>query len=335
MFRISTLRWTAAATLAGAAVAAAQSGAVQVDPNLPKYRQVPGVSGNIKSVGSDTMNNMMVLWGEGFRRIYPNVQIEVEGKGSSTAPPALIKGTSTFGPMSREMKKAEVDEFESRFGFKPTPLRVAVDILAVFVHKDNPIARRGLSLQQIDAVFSRTRKGGHRSDITTWGQLGVVEGEWADKPISIYGRNSASGTYGYFKEHALFKGDFKDNVKEQPGSSAVVQGVASDKFGIGYSGIGYQTADVVAIPIAPFETAPPVAPAPENAGDYPLTRYLYMYVNFEPGSQLDQEDPLRGEFVRYVFSREGQAEVIKDGYLPVNANIARLELQKLGMKLGR
>src|SRR5262245_24410302 len=205
-----------------------------------------GVSGNVKSIGSDTMNNLMTLWAEDFRKQYPNVQVEIEGKGSSTAPPALIAGTATFGPMSREMKAQEIDEFEAKYGYKPTSLRTSIDMLAVYVNKDNPI--ESLTLQQIDAIFSKTRKGGETADITTWGQLGLT-GEWANKPISLYGRNSASGTYGYFKEHALFKGDYKDSVKEQPGSSSVVQGVASDRYGIGYSGIGYKTADVKAVPL--------------------------------------------------------------------------------------
>ena len=234
-----------------AVVASASSSAqtVAVDENLGEYVPVQGVSGSIKSVGSDTMNNLMALWAEGFRKHYPNVQVEIEGKGSSTAPPALIAGNSTFGPMSRAMKAEEIDEFKQAFGYEPTALPTSIDMLAVYVHKDNPIARKGLTLQQVDAIFSKTRNGGHATDITTWGDVGLT-GEWADKPISLYGRNSASGTYGYFKKYALFKGDFKQDVKEQPGSSSVVQGVATDKYGIGYSGIGYKTADVAAVPLA-------------------------------------------------------------------------------------
>jgi phosphate transport system substrate-binding protein len=298
-----------------------------VDANLSPYKVTSGVSGTVKSVGSDTMNNLMALWAGDFRKSYPNVQVEIEGKGSSTAPPALIAGTATFGPMSRAMKNQEIDEFEAKFGYKPMGLRTAIDMLAVYVHKDNPI--ESLTLQQIDAIFSKTRKGGHESDITTWGQLGLT-GEWADKPISLYGRNSASGTYGYFKEHALFKGDYKDAVKEQPGSSSVVQGVASDRYGIGYSGIGYKTADVRAVPIKADAASEAVPATAEFAytGTYPLARFLYVYVNHKPGSDLD---PLRREFIRFVFSKEGQSSVIKDGYYPVNAKIASEELAKLGL----
>jgi len=299
---------------------------VTVDPALSKYSAVQGVSGSLKSVGSDTMNNTMTLWAEGFLKMYPNVKVEIEGKGSSTAPPALIAGTSQFGPMSRTMKSAEVDQFQAKFGYPPVALPVAIDMLAVYVHKDNPIAATGLSLQQVDAIFSSNRKGGFATDIRTWGDLGLT-GEWANKPISLYGRNSASGTYGYFKEHALFNGDYKPSVKEQPGSSSVVQGVASDKYGIGYSGIGYLTADVRAVPIAKTGTTY-VKAVPENAytGTYPLARFLYIYVNHRPGTQMD---PLRKEFIRYMFSRQGQDDVVRDGYFPITNTIAVETLGKM------
>ncbi|MCC7299571.1 MAG: phosphate ABC transporter substrate-binding protein [Verrucomicrobia bacterium] len=303
---------------------------VQVDAGLPDYIAVQGVSGTIKGIGSDTMNNMMALWAEGFKKMYPNAQVEIEGKGSSTAPPALIEGTATFGPMSRSMKQLELDGFVAKYGYKPTELPTSIDMLAVYVHKDNPI--KALSLTQVDAIFSKNRKLGNAENLTGWGQLGL-KGEWANLPISLYGRNAASGTYGYFKENALGKGDYKDSVKEQPGSSAVVQGVATDKGAIGYSGIGYKTADVRAIPLARDAFSYPVEPTPENAysGEYPLARYLYLYVNYKPGSELD---PLRREFIKYIFSKQGQMDVIKDGYFPVPANIARKTLESVGIKAG-
>ncbi|MFH2000006.1 MAG: PstS family phosphate ABC transporter substrate-binding protein [Planctomycetota bacterium] len=301
---------------------------VRVDSKLPEYSPVSGVSGSLKSVGSDTMNNLMALWGEKFIQIYPNVTVEVEGKGSSTAPPALISGTATFGPMSRPMKEKEVEAFQERFGYKPSCLRTGIDMLAVYVHKDNPIAKKGFTLSQVDAIFSKTRKGGHE-EIVTWGQVGL-EGEWADKPISLYGRNSASGTYGYFKKHALFDGDYKDSVKEQPGSASVVQGVASDKYAIGYSGIGYKTADVAVVPLAADDESVYLPPSYDHVADYPLARFLLVYVNHKPGQDLD---PLRKEFLKLVFSRQGQEMVIKDGYLPVTNTIAMKDLQSLGIEL--
>lgn len=302
--------------------------AVALDPALPEYRQVSGISGSLKSIGSDTLNNLMTLWAEGFRAQYPNVQIEIEGKGSTTAPPALVAGTSQFGPMSRTMKGAEIDSFEKRFGYKPLALRTAVDALAVYVHKDNPI--KCMTMPQVDAVFSKTRRGGEKADITTWGQLGLT-GDWAAKPVSLYGRNSASGTYGYFKEVGLFNGDFKDAVKEQPGSSTVVQGVASDLGGIGYSGIGYKTADVKAVPIATKAGDKCFEANAENAysGDYDISRFLYVYVNKNPAQPLD---PVRAEFIKFMLSKQGQQATIKDGYFPVAALTAKEDVKAAGLE---
>ena len=301
--------------------------AVEVDPQLPSYSAVSGVSGNLKSVGSDTLNNLMTLWSEGFRTKYPGVKIAVEGKGSSTAPPALIEGTAQFGPMSREIKPKEVDSFEKKFGYKPSVIRVAIDSLAVFVNKDNPI--ECLSLKQLDEIFSKTRKSGGK-DIKTWGDLGL-KGEWADKPISLYGRNSASGTYAYFKDVALFQGDYKDGVKEQPGSSAVVQGVATDRYAMGYSGVGYKTADVKIVPLSSKDGGKCFDGDAENAysGDYPLARFLYIYFNKKPSQPLD---PLMTEFIRYVFSKEGQQVVVKDGFYPVSWALAEEDIKKLGIR---
>ncbi|RMG41604.1 MAG: phosphate ABC transporter substrate-binding protein [Candidatus Dadabacteria bacterium] len=298
---------------------------VKVDPSLEHYRKTTGVSGNINSIGSDTLNNLMTLWAEKFNKLYPQVKIQIEGKGSSTAPPALISGTAQLGPMSREMKGTEIDQFEKRFGYKPTAIKVAVDALAVFVNKDNPI--KGLTLKQVDAIFSKTRRLGATRPVRTWGDLGL-KGEWANKPISIYGRNSASGTYGYFKKVALGNGDYRDEVKEQPGSASVVQSVAVDKYSIGYSGIGYKTSGVRAVPLAAEEGDDFVEPTAENAysGDYPLARFLYIYVNKKPNGRLS---PLTREFLKLVLSAEGQQIVVKDGYFPISAELAREELKKV------
>jgi phosphate transport system substrate-binding protein len=301
------------------------SGPPKLDPQLAPYRAVSGVSGNLSSVGSDSLNNLMTLWAESFQKFYPNARIQIEGKGSSTAPPALIAGTAQLGPMSRAMKGTEIDQFEKKYGYKPTPLRTSVDALAVFVNKDNPL--KCLSLAQVDAIFSKSRRAGHKEDIKTWGQLGLT-GEWASKPISLYGRNSASGTYGFFKEHALKNGDYKDEVKEQPGSASVVQGVTVDRFAAGYSGIGYATAGVRAVPLSEKDGGRCEEAEPDNAysGSYPMARFLFVYVNKQPGKPLD---PLTREFARLMLSREGQEAVIKDGYFPIPSNIAREELNKV------
>jgi phosphate transport system substrate-binding protein len=303
---------------------------VKVDERIPAYKTVQGVSGNIKSVGSDTMLGVVTLWTESFTKLYPAVTKEVEGKGSATAPTALTEGTATFGPMSRLMKDKEIDEFEKKYGYKPTAVPTSIDMLAIYVHKDNPI--QSLTFAQLDAIFSKTRKSGAEKDITTWGELGLT-GEWANKPISLYGRNSSSGTYVYFLEHALAKGDYKSTVKEQPGSSAVVSAVASDKYGIGYSGIQALTADVRAIPIAKDAKGKAVEAVPANAyaGTYPLSRFLYVYVNMKPGTQLE---PLRREFLRYVLSQEGQSDVVKDGLVPLTAKLAADSLKVIGIESG-
>jgi len=298
---------------------------LKVDQGLSTYKPVSGVSGNLSSIGSDTMNNLMTLWGEGFGKFYPNVKLQIEGKGSSTAPPALISGTAQLGPMSRPMKGTEIDAFEKKFGYKPTGLRSSVDALAVFVNKDNPI--KCLTFPQIDAIFSKSRRHGYKEDIKTWGQLGLT-GDWANRPISLFGRNSASGTYGFFKEHAMKNGDYKDEVKEQPGSASVVQGVTVDRYAMGYSGIGYATAGIRAVSVAEKAGGVCVEATADNsyAGTYPLARFLFVYVNRAPGKPLD---PLMREFVKFMFTRQGQESVIKDGYFPVPNSIAKEALNKV------
>lgn len=306
-------------------VAGSNAEQIKVDGKISSYGKVQGVSGNLNSIGSDTLNNLMTLWAEGFRKLYPGVNVQIEGKGSSTAPPALIEGTAQIGPMSRAMKKSEIEAFEKKYGFKPTRIGVALDSLAVYVNKDNPIDK--LSLQQVDAIFSRTRKGGYGEDIVTWGQAGL-KGSWASQPLSLYGRNSASGTYGYFKEHALFKGDYKDQVKEQPGSASVVLSVTEDRAGIGYSGIGYKTSGVRAIALSEKDGAPAYVPSYENvlAGKYPLGRMLYLYVAKKPNEPLPK---LVEEFLKYVLSKEGQEVVVKDGYLPLPAKVVEDQLASI------
>lgn len=296
-----------------------------VDPNLPDYQKGTGVSGNLSSVGSDTLSNLMTLWTEEYKRLYPNVNIQVQSAGSSTAPPALTEGTSNLGPMSRKMKDKEVEAFEKKYGYKPTEIRVAIDALAVYVNKDNPIEH--LTLQQVDAIFSATRKCGASEDISTWGGTGLG-GKWADKVIQLYGRNSVSGTYGYFKGKALCKGDYKNAVNENPGSASVVQAVTSSINGIGYSGIGYKTSGVKAIALAKDDSQDFIRPTEENvlSGKYPLARFLYVYVNKDPNKPLP---PLEAEFLKMVLSKTGQQVVEKDGYISLPTKVVEQELAKL------
>ncbi|MEO8162444.1 MAG: phosphate ABC transporter substrate-binding protein [Ilumatobacteraceae bacterium] len=316
-----TLLWALVASIPSAYA----DDAITLDPALKGYVKVSGVSGNVNSIGSDTLNNLMTLWAEGFRKQYPNVKIQIEGKGSSTAPPALIEGTAQLGPMSRTMKNTEIDAFERKFKHKPTAFPVAIDALAVYVNKDNPI--KGLTMAQVDAIFSKSRRWGHKENIQLWKQAGSDEG-LGDSPISIYGRNSASGTYGFFKEHALKNGDLKDEVKEQPGSASVVQSVSEDQAGIGYSGIGYLTSNVRAVPLAEKDGMPFMDANQHNAdnGSYPLWRHLYLYVNKAPDKPLD---PIVKEFIKFIYSKQGQQVVVKDGFFPLKAGTIEKELKNL------
>jgi phosphate transport system substrate-binding protein len=296
----------------------------KVDAAVPDYQKASGVSGNISSVGSDTLANVMTLWAEEFKRLYPNVNVQIQAAGSSTAPPALTEGTANLGPMSRQMKNKEVEAFEKKYGYKPTKIPVAIDALAVYVHKDTPI--KGLTIPQVDAIFSGTRKCGYDKAITQWGQLGL-SGAWKSRDIQLYGRNSVSGTYGYFKKKALCKGDYKNAVNEQPGSASVVQSVSTSINGIGYSGIGYKTSGVRAVPLSK-KGDHYIEATPDNAvsGKYPLARFLYVYINKHPNRPLS---PLVKEFMKMVLSKTGQQVVVKDGYIPLPAKVVNKYLDKI------
>jgi len=318
--------------LLGAVFAMAPTAAfaqTEVDPALPDYSTVSGISGNLSSIGSDTLNNLMTLWAEEFQGFYPNVNIQIQGAGTSTAPPAVTEGTANFGPMSRVMREGEIQAFEERHGYPPTLVPVAIDTIAVYVHRDNPI--EGLSIQQVDAIFSDTRRCGHDEDITRWGQVGL-DGDWENRDFTIYSRNAVSGTYGYFRQHALCDGDFKPSINEQPGSASVVQGVSESINGIGYAGIGYITSGVEAIALAANHGDAPVAPSAETAADgsYPLSRFLYVAVNKNPTEDLQ---PLESEFLRMVLSKEGQDVVVRDGYIPLPAAVAQREAEAIGITL--
>ncbi|MCG3863167.1 MULTISPECIES: phosphate ABC transporter substrate-binding protein PstS family protein [unclassified Photobacterium] len=319
-------------SLAGSAQADTETSSIEIssvkaaEKSLLPYQKVSGISGNLSSVGSDTLANLMTYWAEEFKRRYPNVNIQIQTAGSSTAPTALIEATAQLGPMSRAMKTKEIEAFEQEYGYKPTAIKVAVDALAVFVHEDNPL--KGINFEQLDAIYSRTLRCGGLKPITQWGQLGL-SGSWQDRGIQIYGRNSVSGTYGYFKKHALCRGDFRNNVNEQPGSASVVQSVSTSLNAIGYSGIGYKTTGIKAIPVA-REGDDYVEATIENSvsGRYPLSRFLYVYVNKHPNKPLA---PMEGEFLRFILSSDGQKIVQKDGYIPLPVKVVEQNLATLGL----
>jgi phosphate transport system substrate-binding protein len=303
--------------------------AIALDQGLPAYQAVTGISGQIKSVGSDTLGGEIALWAKAFNELYPDVKIQIEAAGSATAPPALLEGVSQFGPMSRAMTAEESGAFENKYGYKVSSFRVAVDALAVYVNKDNPI--QCLAVQQLNRIFSSTRKTAGGGDIKTWGDVGLT-GEWATKPISLYGRNSISGTYEFFREMALFSGDYKPEVKQQPGSEAVVQGVASDRFAIGYSGIGYKTDGVRTVPLALYSggTCYDTSAEATLSGKYPFARYLRIYLNKKPNQPLD---PLRAEFIKYILSKDGQTKTEKGGFYAITNGIREDELKKMGISI--
>lgn len=308
-----------------AALAAFTLGAAALDMELSPYKAVSGLSGKLKSVGSDTMLHEMELWAEGFQSIYPNAKIDIQGKGSNTAPPALLSGEAQLGPMSRQMTPDEIGAFETKFGYKPTAVLVAIDAMAIYVHKDNPL--RCVSMEQLERVFAADPKGGDGKSIRTWGELGLT-GEWSTKPIAMYSRNTLSGTYKFFKQHVLSGGDFKDEIKMQVGSEAVVSAVGADKFAMGYSGIGYKTSAVRAVPVAAGKSCYDASFDNTYSRKYPLARGLYIYLLKDPKKPIDM---LSGEFVKYVLSKDGQTQAKKGGYYPITRNIREHELTRLGL----
>jgi phosphate transport system substrate-binding protein len=301
--------------------------ALALDQNLPLYQAVEGLSGHLKSVGSDTLHDEMIGWSNAFMGRYPNVKIEVEAEGSVTATPALVAGTAQFGPMSRPMSNDEVHAFVDKFGYKAAHFRVAVDALAIYVNKDNPIPC--LTVQQVNRIFSANRRSAFGGNIATWGQAGLT-GEWAKQPIVLYGRNTISGTYGLFKEMALLDGDFKASLRQQSGSEEVVQHVANDKYAIGYSGIGYQAAGVRTVPLAlaDGEECHDTSPETAYAGKYPFARYLYVYLNKRPNEPLD---PLRAEFIKYIQSKDGQTQTEHGGFYSITDKDRQEDQTLLGL----
>ncbi|SLM64070.1 MULTISPECIES: PstS family phosphate ABC transporter substrate-binding protein [Dickeya] len=271
------------------------------------------LAGNLSSAGSDTLANLMTFWAADFTQHYPGVNVQIQAAGSSSAPTALAAGAAQLGPMSRAMKSSEIELFEQHYGYPPTAVPVALDALVVLVNQDNPLP--GLTLRQLDAIFSVTRRCGASKAVQRWQELGL-SGVWQQRSLLRYGRNSASGTYGFFKQQVLCGGDFLSQVNELPGSASVVQAVAASVNAIGYASIGFRASGVRVVPLAYGEADDYVLPTAETirSGRYPYTRYLYIYVNKAPGRPLE---PLTAAFLGRVLSPQGQALVSQDGYLPL------------------
>ncbi|MDD1795960.1 phosphate ABC transporter substrate-binding protein [Enterovibrio sp. ZSDZ42] len=295
------------------------------DDHLPVYHRADNISGNLSTVGSDTLANLVTQWGALFKKYYPSVNVQIQTSGSSTAVPALIEATAQFGTMSRQMRPREVALFERKYGYPPTAIKVAIDAMAIFVHQDNPLTT--LDLTQVDALFSETLRCGSTERFEKWGQLGLG-GSWDKRNIQLFGRNSVSGTYGFFKDKALCDGDFRADVNEQPGSASVVQSVSTSLNAIGYAGVGYRTAGSKMLPLEVdgeqvFATVDNV-----TSGEYPLSRYLYVYVNKVPDKPLA---PLESEFVELILSRQGQALAAGEGFVPLPASVIEEQRKVLGL----
>ena len=310
-------------------------------PGIPKYIPVKNLSGPLSSVGADTMESLMQLWIEGFTHIYPDVHFTMEAKASGTAAPALISGTAQLGPVAREMLPGEEDAFRQKYGYPPTPIAVAggsyrtpgfTHAIAFFVNKQNPIEK--LSFQQLDAIFSMTRKGGYKQDITTWGQLGLT-GEWADAPLHLYGLKRPNGIAHFLQIRILQGAEYKDGIHEYttvgslPALDAIAQEVGKDRLGIGYSGFSSLAPDVKAVALAKTSAGPYYAGTFDEvvSQKYPLSRFIYIYVNKAPGKPFS---PLVREFLKFALSNEGQQAVVSQGvFLPLPAKTLSLERAKL------
>ena len=283
------------------------------------------VAGTLGAVGSDTLAGLMLRWGEQLSSRYPGIRLQLQAAGSASAPTALLAGTTRLGPMSRPMTDGEWGAFVERHGYPPLELTIARDALVVVVHRHNPL--ESLTLAELDAVFSDTRRCGAESAIDRWSQLGV---SLPRERIVLHGRNVASGTHGLFRREALCGGHFRLRLNEHPGSAAAVAAVAADTSAIGYAGLNHLTASVraVAWPDAQGRRHLP-SPDTVRSGDYPLTRDLYLYVNLPPGGELP--GPERA-FLDLVLSSEGQAIVEEVGFVTLSE--AALEGQRARLEPG-
>jgi len=299
--------------------------APQADTVLPLYRPVTtGLGNNMSVAGSGTQAYIAAGWGVEFKRLYPNIQYRMSMAGSSSAPPALLDGSADVGFMSRHMKEKEIAAFETKFGYKPTELRVALDAVAVYVHKNNPLP--GLTLAQVDAIFSSTRQCGYGKDIKSWRQI-VTSVEWGDQEIVLYGRDKSSGTRELFQERVLCQGQYKSSILTRGSAVDTQIAVANNKYGITYSGIGHAASGVRPLPIALNEGQPFVMPTDENvsSGKYPLVRYLYLYVNKPPGKPLPTT---LQEYLKFAYSQTGQLVVENDGFIPLVPDVLAREREK-------
>ena len=274
--------------------------------------QGPSASGTLGAVGSDTMAGLMLRWGEALTTQYPQINVQFQASGSASAPPALLAGTTRIGPMSRRMTQAERDAFIERYGYPPLELSVARDALTVIVHRHNPLS--AISLEDVDAVFSTTRACGSPHSITRWKNL--TQDDTAPRGrIALHGRNITSGTYGLFRQRVLCDGEFRPDISEYMGASAVVAAVGESYAAMGYSGYNHLTPSVKALSLTTQEgNAVPPSETAIQSGDYPLSRYLYVYVNLPPGESLPTAERA---FLDLILSAKGQLITRASGFVPL------------------
>jgi len=287
----------------------------ELDAKIPAYQPVTSLSGEVSIAGSETMQPLTEAWAERLRLLYPSLKVHVSGLGSETGLALLFEGKVPIAAMSRKMKPQEIVEFKREFGYEPTEVPVGIDALAVYVHSDNPLP--GLTLAELDAIFSDERRRGLLYNLRQWSDF-MLEGEWTNAPIRLYSPNHLSGTASFFREHVCNEAPLKKHVNMLAGSASVVVAIAQDRMGIGFSGIGYRTSEVRTIPIASVAGGRFVEPTFQSAmdGSYPLRRSLYLYINRAPKSPVS---PAVAEYVKFALSQQGQQSIVAKGYYPLPA----------------
>ncbi len=285
------------------------------------------LTGTLSSTGSDTLHNMMMLWRREFVARHPQLNLQIQSSGSATAPVALVEGTANLGPMSRPMLMAEQARFRRRFGYEAYAVPVALDMLAIYVHQDNPL--QAISMAELAAVYAQNRRCAGHPAVNHWGDLGLT-GVWQTRSIAAYGRNPASGTYAFFRQKALCNDDFRQKVGQLPGAAAVVRAVSLSINGLGYSGVGQQIAGVKMLAVSATPEGPALYPTAEHAlsGAYPLARVLYIYLNKAPQQPLPAAER---EFIRFILSPYGQQLLQSDGLIPIPAALNQHVSQELGL----
>jgi phosphate transport system substrate-binding protein len=291
--------------------------ATELDNTLPDYRRSVEVSGKLRSVGSSALTQMLNRWAEDFKRVHPAFELEVVGGGSGSGPPALTDGQADLAPMSRPMNTAERSAFRTKHGYDPIQITVGLDALAIYVNKNNPIQK--ISLRELDALYSITRKRGGR-ELTTWGELGAT-GDWADKSIRVFGPQSSQGMYGVFRTEILDGGEYRYDMRTEPVASAIVQGVGADDYAIGFASQSLASARTRALAISELPDSAATLPTHANAlkETYPLARKLFVYLNRKPGTPLP---PLVQEFVTFICSKQAQRINLELDGFPLNAAMA-------------